>query len=270
MPDKLHLDALLRQRGRDLAVLGGGVLGGVVLSLALLSLAAPARPEYRAPRAAAPPVVDGRATDACWAAAPWRPLDQRWVGPPTSATDFQGRYKVVWTPQRLFVLAEITDDQLSDTHANPLDKWWDDDCLELFVDPDHSGGPHQYTYNAWAYHVALDGHVVDLGPDQQGHLFDDHVQSRHTRQGTVTTWETAVALYADTYDEQHPAANQPQPLLADQPIGFALAYCDNDGSPERENFFGSVPVAGPDKNRGWIDAGIFGTLVPVASSEAIR
>jgi hypothetical protein len=44
-------------------------------------------------------------------------------------------------------------------------------------------------------------------------------------------------------------------------MGFALAYCDNDTSKERENFIGSVAVAGEDKNRGWIDAGIFGTIV---------
>ena len=43
-------------------------------------------------------------------------------------------------------------------------------------------------------------------------------------------------------------------------MGFSLAYCDNDHSPERENFMGSVRVDGEDKNRSWIDAGIFGLL----------
>jgi len=42
---------------------------------------------------------------------------------------------------------------------------------------------------------------------------------------------------------------------------FAIAYCDNDHSEERENFIGIVYVAGPDKNRGWIDSGIFQTYV---------
>ncbi len=229
----------------------------------LLGAASPTRTfSFTAPLARIAPVVDGRATEACWAAAVWHPLDQRWIGPPATPTDFQGRYKVVWTSQRLYVLAEITDDKLVDTHPT-LDKWWDDDCLEIFVDPDHSGGDHQYNYNAWAYHIALDGHVVDMGTDQKGHLYDSHAQSRHTQLGHVTTWETAVALYADTYDEAHPASNKPLTIRAGQPIGFALAYCDNDGSAERENFFGSVPVAGVDKNRGWIDASIFGTLVPV-------
>lgn len=243
-----------------------------LLAIALLGTGAymllrqPPRPEYKAPRAAQAPVIDGQATDACWAAAPWRPLDQRWVGAPTSPTDFSGRYKVVWTPERLYVLAEITDDVVQDTHPDPLVTWWDDDCLEIFVDPDQSGGDHQYNYNAWAYHVALNGHVVDMGTDQKGHLYDGHVQSRHTQRGNITTWETSVALYPDTYDEKNPTANHPQPIRANMPIGFALAYCDNDGSVERENFFGSVPVAGTDKNRGWIDASIFGMLLPVESA----
>lgn len=39
-----------------------------------------------------------------------------------------------------------------------------------------------------------------------------------------------------------------------------LAYGDNDHSPERENFIGNVRIDGTDKNRGWIDAGVFGLL----------
>ncbi|MCP4059513.1 MAG: sugar-binding protein, partial [Pseudoalteromonas sp.] len=48
--------------------------------------------------------------------------------------------------------------------------------------------------------------------------------------------------------------------------GFMLAYCDNDGSEVREHFMGShevQPVNG-DRNRGFIDADVFGkiTLLP--------
>ncbi|MBC7446428.1 MAG: CBM9 family sugar-binding protein [Hymenobacteraceae bacterium] len=233
-----------------------------------LSAAAPTGPTprlYAAPYATTAPVPDGRATEACWTTAPWAPLDQRWLGPPTDPADFSGRYKIVWTATHLYLLAEITDDVLRDTHPDPLTQWWDDDCLEIFLDPDHSGGEHQYNHNAFAYHVALDGHVVDMGADQKGHLFDRHVYCRHQRRGKITTWEAAIALYPATYDEQHPAASQPLPVVANQPIGFALAYCDNDASAERENFFGSMAIAGADKNRGWIDASLFGTVLPVTS-----
>ena len=45
-------------------------------------------------------------------------------------------------------------------------------------------------------------------------------------------------------------------------MGFMLAYCDNDGSDEREHFIGShdiEPVNG-DKNLGYIDARVFGSI----------
>ena len=48
-------------------------------------------------------------------------------------------------------------------------------------------------------------------------------------------------------------------------MGFMLAYCDNDGSPEREHFVGSheiTPVNG-DKNLGFIDASVFGKITLV-------
>ena len=41
-----------------------------------------------------------------------------------------------------------------------------------------------------------------------------------------------------------------------------LSYCDNDGSPSRESFIGSHPIepVDGDKNRGYIDASVFGEL----------
>ncbi|WP_340156715.1 sugar-binding protein, partial [uncultured Winogradskyella sp.] len=73
-----------------------------------------------------------------------------------------------------------------------------------------------------------------------------------------TIWEVRISLFNDTYKDD--AENSPIKLQAGKLMGFALAYCDNDNSKERENFIGSVYVDGEDKNRGWIDANIFGTL----------
>ena len=93
-----------------------GALTAILLLVAPCAGAADAhvegRSEYRAPRAAVAPVIDGIADDAAWDAARWRELDQRWLGPEYDASDFQGRYKVVWTPERIYLLAEIVDDIL--------------------------------------------------------------------------------------------------------------------------------------------------------------
>ena len=205
------------------------------------------------------PTVDGIANDPVWSLVEWQALDQKWLGSRYKEEDFSGRYKLSWTPEGLYLLAEIRDDVISDTHKDPLTLWWDDDCLEIFVDADNSGGEHQFNHNAFAYHVALDGNVVDLAPGEIPTLYNSHVESKISVVDKNTSiWECKITMYEDTFIDN--AVNEPKILKAGQDIGFALAYCDNDGSPERENFIGSVPVKGRDKNRGWIDAGIFGTI----------
>jgi hypothetical protein len=205
------------------------------------------------------PLLDGKADDLVWQNAEWHPLDQVWLGAPPSPEDFSGRYKLCWDESNLYVLAEITDDTLVDIHPDGLLKYWDDDCLEIFVDEDASGGNHQYNYNAFAYHIALDGRVVDIRPDSTFAYFDDHCTSRRITSGNTSIWEVAVKIF-DGNKYVDGGENIPKMLKAGKKMGFALAYCDNDRSAERENFIGSVRVAGEDKNRGWIDAGIFGTL----------
>lgn len=205
------------------------------------------------------PLIDGSGEESAWQGTEWKALDQVWLGAAPDAADFSGRYKIIWDENNLYVLAEITDDTLIDIHPDGLLKYWDDDCLEIFVDEDASGGDHQYNYNAFAYHIALDGKVVDIRPDSSFAYFNDHCTSRRVTRGHVSTWEVAVKLF-DGRRYSDGGENIPKTLKEGKNIGFALAYCDNDHSAERENFIGSVRVEGEDKNRGWIDAGIFGLL----------
>jgi len=204
------------------------------------------------------PSLDGNSDDPAWKEQEWYAIDQRWIGPEYTATDFSGRYKLTWTPEAIYLLAEIQDDILYDKEKDPLTLWWDDDCLEIFIDADNSGGEHQFTHNAFAYHVALDGNVVDLAPGEIPTLYNSHIRSERKTTGNTTIWECEILVYDDSYIDG--GINDQQVLNVQQKIGFALAYCDNDSSAERENFIGSVFVPGEDKNRGWIDAGIFGTL----------
>ncbi len=205
------------------------------------------------------PVINGLADDAIWQTAQWLPLDQVWLGAPPTPADFSGRYKLAWDENNLYILAEITDDSLTDTHADGLVRYWDDDCLEIFLDEDASGGIHQYNYNAFAYHVALDGRVVDVEPDQSRAYYNDHCTTRRTTSGKTTIWEVAVTVF-DGNKFVYGGENVPKSLRTGKRMGFALAYCDNDRSVERENFIGNVVVEGQDKDKGWIDAGIFGLL----------
>ena len=219
----------------------------------------PGRSHYLAPLATEPMNVDGSADEAIWDAAEWRALDQRWLGPEYSAEDFNGRFKVVWTPERLYFLVEFTDDILFDSHRDPLVQYWDDDCVEIFLDEDFSGGNHQFNHNAFAYHMSLDNRAIDIGTDQVARDYSHHVQSQWRQEGDTVIWEIAIDVYDDSYVDDS-EANTPVTLTAGKRLGLMLAYCDNDGSELRENFIGSETVPSGPKDRGWIDAGLFGLL----------
>ncbi len=218
----------------------------------------PDRSLYRAPGADTAPTIDGRGDDPAWQEAQWRTLQHRWLGPEYTEDDFSGRYRVVWTPKRLYVLFDFVDDILIDRYRDPLFRYWDDDTLEIFIDEDHSGGNHQYNHNAFAYHISLDNQAIDIAPDQQPREYNAHAESRWLQQGGRITWEVSIAIYSDQYlDDSH---NRPVQLHPGKIMGFMLAYCDNDGSDTRENFISSEHATPPHRDRGWIDAGLFGTL----------
>lgn len=203
--------------------------------------------------------IDGKATENTWNRAKWYPIDQNWLGKPYEHDDFNGRFKLVWDDDALYVLVEIVDDIVRDTHEDPLKLWWNDDSLQLFIDEDNSGGLHQYSHNAFAYNISLDGNVVDLAPDKVAKLYNENVLSARISKDNTSIWELAVKLYDSSFIDGH--NNASVALSINKKIGFALAYCDNDNSTERENFIGSVFVPGEDKNQGWVNANIFGTLI---------
>jgi len=241
-----------------------------ICALFVLALSTPAahadaahyedRSEYLAPRAVFIPIVDGVADEAVWEKAPWQDLSHRWLGPEYSAEDFQGRYKVVWTEDKIYILGEFVDDILIDTHRDPLVQYWDDDTWEIFLDEDFSGGEHQFNHNAFAYHMSLDNQAIDIGTDEKPHNYSSHVESHWKQRADKIVWELAIDIYGDTYVDGS-NNNVPVALSAGKVMGLMVAYCDNDGSELRENFIGSESVPSGPKDRGWIDAGLFGSLV---------
>jgi hypothetical protein len=251
---------------------------------AALSLPATGTFAFDVPFASEAPMVDGDPGDAAWAQAEWVPMEHLMWGtlPPTD--DFSGRYKLVWTQDHLYLLAEITDDILYDSHPDPLDSYWEDDALEIFIDADASGGNHLHSYNAFAYHISLDNQAADMGPflteeDRQAgkvnvRLFPGHIQSQWKRSQDDSNhlyWEVKITVMGDDYRDNYSAGEKTAravSLQAGQKMGFMLAYCDSDGKTEgggREHFVGDVdvePVNG-DRNLGYIDASVFGSVTLV-------
>lgn len=217
-----------------------------------------------------PPSIDGIKAEAEWQKAKWHPLQYLLVGTQPDKADFDGQFRLLWDEDFLYLQVEITDDVLIDTHADPLERYWDDDCLEIFIDEDASGGIHQFSHNAFAYHIALDNQAVDFSPAKKPALYNDHLTSRWQRQAekpNTIIWEVALRIHSDKYQDDNPTA--PVKLHALKKLGFMLAYCDNDGSPTREHFVSShdVEPLNGDKNRGYIDASVFGKITLVKVNE---
>ncbi len=205
------------------------------------------------------PVLDGSGSDDPWEATEWLPINQTWAGAIPDPNDFSGRFKLAWDENNLYILAETTDDVLFDVNSQALDHFWDDDCLVVFLDEDTSGGEHEFNYNAFAYHIALDGRVADIAPDSSFRYYNDHCLARRIARDNVNTWEVAVRVFAG---KQYKDGGDNVPLLLKRgkKVGLAIAYCDNDHSPERESFIGNITLPNAEKTRKWLNADAYCTL----------
>ena len=232
----------------------------LITALFTLSIFSINAQSYKAVKADAAPVIDANGSDACWEKAPWAKIDQTWIGTKTNDADFTGRYKIVWTPEKLFFLVEITDDKLYINYPGSCNNIYNFDCIEIFLDEDHSGGDHQYNYNAFAYHIAANGDACDNGTDRTWHLFKNDVESKFdTLSDHVYVWEVGMKIFDDSY--VYGGSNTPVTLALNKVLGMSVAYNDNDNGSTRESMFGSQYISGTDKNVSWINASYFGSAI---------
>jgi len=214
-------------------------------------------------KAKTPVTVDGQATEECWKNAVWRNIDQVWIpyGAKMKAGDFAGRFKVSWDELYLYVLVEVVDDSLSDDHTNPLADWWNDDCLEVFVDENRSKGDHERNCNAFAYHVSLFYDAVDLNSSGQGVNYKNNIKVDMDTIGVKTyLWEFAIKNYDAAFNLNNPE-NSRVKLAHNKKMGFTIAYCDNDETITRENFIGSMFMTSATSNDMYKNADHFGLMV---------
>jgi Carbohydrate family 9 binding domain-like/Secretion system C-terminal sorting domain len=212
-----------------------------------------------------PLVIDGSAAEDCWAKASWHPIDQVWI--PYAAkmdkSDFEGKFKVAWDSLYLYVLVQVVDDMLSDDHPIPTQNWWDDDCLEIFIDEDRSGGNHERNTNAFAYHISLTYDAIDLDASGNGVNYKNNIKVVMDTIGVNTyLWEVAIKIYNAGFIINNPEASRVK-LTGKKLMGLTIAYCDNDMALTRENFIGSMYMTAKTANDNYITADYFGSLLLV-------
>lgn len=216
-------------------------------------------------RTTEPIVIDGKADDPAWADAQWFLIDQVWIpyGATMAVGDFEGRFKLSWDENYLYILAEIVDDMLSDDHANPLQNWWNDDCLEVFIDENRSKGDHERNYNAFAYHVSLFYDAIDLHTNGNPINLKNNLEVvMDTLNNNTYMWELAIKNYSAAFNPGNPGASRVF-LHHDKLMGFTLAYCDNDQTTSRENFIGSMYMTRAVADDNYKTANYFGTVLLV-------
>lgn len=239
---------------------------------------------YSAAKASAAPVIDGVGDDICWKNAKWYDIKTNWLADnaaPKNAGDFSGRLKFVYTDNRLYFLAEITDDILTtSTNLDPTYEYANFDCLELFVDEDNSGGLHTFSHQAFAYHLTQSGKAVDLSSkgDWSAVVLDKNVKYTMKAAGNNQyIWEGEIVPFTKEFNENDPDHSPVAKLKPNQVMGISVAYCDSDtqnqAHPKRDHFIGSnnipsnllkanLPNQDPNnpKNICWITADAFGKL----------
>lgn len=209
-----------------------------------------------------PVVIDGAASEACWGKATWTPIDQVWIpyAAKMAAGDFEGKFKVAWDSQYLYLLVEVVDDMLSDDYPNALDHWWDDDCVEVFVDENRSMGDHWKNNNAFAYHISLKYDAIDLDANGNPVNYKNNILVKMDTIASHTyLWEIAIKNYSAAFKLSDPEASRVI-LTPNKLIGLTVAYCDNDRTTGRENFIGSMYMTQNTADSNYKTADYFGSL----------
>ena len=100
------------------------------LALSLPAFLAAATPQYEAARTTATPAALLAAEETAWAGA----SSVEW-GPATYAT----RFRALWSDDGLFLRFDATDPSPWNTMTRKDEHLWEEEVVEIFLDPDRSG-----------------------------------------------------------------------------------------------------------------------------------
>lgn len=152
------------------------------------SVAAPT-PSYEVARTSSPAPSLLAADDAAWAGA----VSVEW-GPAAYTT----RFRALWSDGGLFLRFDATDPRPWHTLSRRDEHLWDEEVVEIFLDPDRSGRDY-YELEINPANVVCDLRMISPWPDQKGDIdwnlegLETRVQPRKGQAGETLGW-TATAF----------------------------------------------------------------------------
>lgn len=218
------------------------------------------RSQYIAPYGGNKVVIDGTYDEAVWQLANWHPIAHQWLGISGTESDFKGQYKVLWSPDKLYLLVEVSDDNLvakSDMKINPF---LSGDSIKVFIDEDFSGGSHEFDKNANVYHVNLENEALTV--DEPNHVvyYSKHINSQWAEHEGKYIWEMAIDIYPDVMNSGD-AIDEKVRLFGGKNMGLMIAYSDDDGKGAPKALVGSENLQIAAEQQDWVDASTFGKLL---------
>lgn len=158
-------------------------------------------PTYDCPRGTSPVVVDGRADEPAWAAAPWTAefVDIEGVHKPRPY--LRTRAKMTWDDEALYVYAEMDEPDVWATLRARNSIVYRDNDFEVFVDPD-GDGRNYYELEVNALNTVLELTLNKPYREGGNYTFETHAVRTATRvDGTLNEpgdvdrgWSAEIAL----------------------------------------------------------------------------
>jgi hypothetical protein len=170
--------------------------------------------------------------------------------PPKS--DIDAAIHIGWTPEpdnRLYAFVRVVDDTLNCDETN-MDNGWNDDNLELILDPDHAGGWHEEAgalrtgHQQWTFSVSAPGGYPQIAwlrfqqpPEMQWAINEGLVEAAVDVQPELATivpdatygYEVRMACF-DPYMPDGEAASTRWTFEAGQTIGLSVTLDEADAA----------------------------------------
>jgi hypothetical protein len=189
-----------------------------------LALAGAADPGYRAVRSGAEPVLLLAGDDAAWAAAPV----VTWGEPP-----YETRFRALWGERGLFLRFDAADRDPWHTMTRRDAHLWEEEVVEIFVDPGRRGQDY-YELEISPANVVCDVRMISPSPHKQMDLAFD-----------LQGLETRVLRHAGRTDDWTATALLPWSGLRALPSARGVALPPRTGDRWRFNLFRIKRPGGP-------------------------